>query len=113
MENKVDQEGTFLYSFIHHSIAQYCGQSRYVTANGNGKKGCEVLFREPHRAGAVRPAIQVVQNPNFAPRIRDPSGGDFLGQLLLLPALLVTAICQTFPKISQIEGTRNQSMGTK
>lgn len=105
---------TFLYSFIHHSIAQYCGRSLYIIANGNGEdKGCEVLFGEHHRAGAVRPAVQVVQNTNFAPRTRAPSGGDFLGQLLLLPALLVTAICQSFPQISQIKSTRNPFMGTE
>lgn len=78
MENKVDQEGTFLYAFIHHSTAQYHGQSLYVITNGNGgKKGCEVLFGEHHRAGPVRPAIQVVQNTNFAPGTRALAGGDF------------------------------------
>lgn len=114
MENEVDRKETFLYLFIHHSIAQYSGQFLYVIANGNGEeKGCEVLFGEHHRAGAVRPAFQITQNTNFAPGTRASSGGNFLGQVLLLPALLVTAICQPFPQISQIKGTRNPFMDTK
>lgn len=77
------------------------------------EKGCGGLLGERHRAGAVRPATQVAQNTNFAPRTRAPPGGDFLRQLLLLPTLLVTATCQTFPKLSQIKQTRNQFRGAE
>lgn len=38
------------------------------------EKGCGGLLGESHRAGAVRPATQVAQNTNFAPRTRAPPG---------------------------------------
>lgn len=114
MENKVSQEGKYFYSFIHHIIEQYCCQSLYVIVNGNREeKGCEVLSGEHHRAGAVRAAIQLLHTTNFVLRTRALSGRDLLSQFLLLPALLVPAIWQSFPKIPHIKGTRNPFMGTK
>jgi len=81
-----------------------------VTANGNGEeKGCEVFFKESHRAGAGRPATQVVQNTNCVPTTRAPSGGDSLGQLPLLTALLAIALYQSSSKFSQIKGKKSIS----
>lgn len=82
------QSGGDVFVFVHPSQRSTIPWPLYATAKGNGKeKGSEALFGEHHRAGAIRPTIQVDQSTNSALRSRVPSVGDFLRQFLLLPAL--------------------------
>lgn len=101
------QSGGHVFVFVHPSQRSTIPMPLYATAKGNGKeKGSEALLGEHHRAGAIRPPIQVGQNTNSALRTSVPSVGDFLCQLLLLPTLLVAAICQ--PAFFSAEGQRNR-----